>query len=524
MMDMSLFTRAKERAAEVGSLGASSFGHVATSLTSSAASLASLGQLQVSNRASNAGAAAKRLVKDLVTTTKSNLIVGTLPTGLVPEQRVDYAIVLPPRHRGSDDDGDPFPLLLTLHGLKGSRDGLIKQHEHGDWDTRFAAGVCPEMVIATISGGDNYFMDFHDKSAMWETFLIEEFLPFVIRSCNCGTTRELRYLMGGSMGGHGALKLAFRHPDKFAAVAAFEPAIDAALEPSHLSRRNHQWAQCAGSGQAGDLITQIWGGVAPEYDSLHYRLHNPASLANDNSASIKEHKLKIYIDVGDQDSLNLHDGVEFLHRVLWDHAIEHEYHLIHGADHVGGSLPARMSAVYTWLGKTLVPIISPPSKDRFELDEEERKYLKWLSGGGAEQGLPKEGRAISLESDKMIALFRGSFSANMRCLLGAPSEGPAYVAGFRWRSGGGRASASGGVVGGGGAAHSGDEAGAGAAGGGGGNGGGASPGGRHLGVLVESGEGEGFEEGEEEGGFFFGSTGLGVSVAHTHESCAQPKP
>ena len=180
---MDLFARAKERAAEVGSLGASSFGHVATSLTSSAVSLGSaVGQLQVSNRAGIAGAVAKRLVKDLVTTAKCNLIVGTLPTGLVPEQRVDYAIVVPPRHRGSDDDGEPFPLLLTLHGLKGSRDGLIKQHEHGDWDTRFAAGVCPEMVIATISGGDNYFMDFHDKSAMWETFLIEEFIPFVIRT------------------------------------------------------------------------------------------------------------------------------------------------------------------------------------------------------------------------------------------------------------------------------------------------------------------------------------------------------
>jgi len=140
--------------------------------------------------------------------------------------------------------------------------------------------------------------------------------------------------MGGSMGGFGALKLAFRHPEKFAAVAVFEPAIDAALEPSHLTFRNHKWAQSAG-GQAGDLIRQMWGGDAPEYDSLHYRLHNPASIANDNAVSIKESNLKIYIDVGDRDCLNLHDGAEFLHRVLWDHGIEHEYHLIHGADHVG---------------------------------------------------------------------------------------------------------------------------------------------------------------------------------------------
>jgi hypothetical protein len=54
----------------------------------------------------------------------------------------------------------------------------------------------------------------------------------------------------------------------------------------------------------------------------------------------------------------------------------------------------------------------------------------------------------------------------------------------------------------------------------GGGGEGASPGGRHLGVLVE---GEGIEEEEEEGGFFFGSTGLGVPVAHTHESTGGSK-
>ena len=248
---MNLLSKAREKAAEgvgtLSSLGvnlgagaASSVQVAATSLSSSATSWSSssalgsaVGQLQVGSRA----AAAKRLVKDFVSTKKSSLLVGSLPTALVPEQQVDYAIILPPQHRGADDDGDSFPLLLTLHGLKGSRDGLVKQHEHGDWDSRFAAGVCPEMVVASISGGDNYYMDFHDKSAMWETFLVEEFIPFLIRTCNCGATRELRYLTGGSMGGHGALKLAFRHPDKFAAVATFEPAIDAGGLNVYLAQR-----------------------------------------------------------------------------------------------------------------------------------------------------------------------------------------------------------------------------------------------------------------------------------------------
>jgi hypothetical protein len=132
---MNLLAKAKEGAStgvagigSLSSLGASSLG----GLTSSAVSFgsAAVGHLQVGGRA----AAATKLVKDLVLTPKSTLITGSLPSALVPDERVDYAIVLPPAHRGQEDDGDAYPLLLTLHGLKGSRDGLVKQHEHGDWE------------------------------------------------------------------------------------------------------------------------------------------------------------------------------------------------------------------------------------------------------------------------------------------------------------------------------------------------------------------------------------------------------
>ena len=108
-----MFSKAREKAAEgVGSLsnlGASSLGLAATSLTSSAASWSSssasslgsaVGQLQVGSRA----AAATQRVKELMSSApKSNLLVGSLPTALVPDQRVDYAIILPPKHRGSGE-------------------------------------------------------------------------------------------------------------------------------------------------------------------------------------------------------------------------------------------------------------------------------------------------------------------------------------------------------------------------------------------------------------------------------------
>jgi len=134
--------------------------------------------------------------------------------------------------------------------------------------------------------------------------------------------------------------------------------------------------------------------------------------------------------------LNLHDGVEFLHRVLWDHGIEHEYHLVHGADHVGASLPARMTAVFRWLGATIQHTLTPEPEDRFKLDEEELKFLKGVSRGDAGDDWRRQGRPVSLESDKMIPLFRATFGAAMQEMLGVSNEGPPFIGGFRWRSGG----------------------------------------------------------------------------------------
>lgn len=47
-------------------------------------------------------------------------------------------------------------------------------------------------------------------------------------------------------------------------------------------------------------------------------------------------------------------GTEYLHQVLWEEKIRHEYRLYHGADHVGRSLGPRTDAAYAFLGGTLL--------------------------------------------------------------------------------------------------------------------------------------------------------------------------
>lgn len=65
-------------------------------------------------------------------------------------------------------------------------------------------------------------------------------------------------------------------------------------------------------------------------------------MVRNNVEAIAVSELKILVGTGDEGELNLHDGAEFLHRVLWDLDLAHDYHLTCGAGHVSLSLTLRM--------------------------------------------------------------------------------------------------------------------------------------------------------------------------------------
>lgn len=368
---------------------------------------------------------------------KSELIKGDLPTKLAgPKGVVKYAVILPPNFSAS---ASPYPLILDLHGGGGSRDDLGALHKTGFFDREFEAGRATPHVRATITNNFHFYSDYADGSYMWETFLLEEFIPFLEKNHNCGGKRELRYLTGASMGGHGSLKLAFRRPDMFAALAALEPGVDPALDPQDLTDR----AMPIATGPANPWKKIIgppmksWSGAQTNVDRAQYRKQNPPSIAVDNAENIKKHGLKIYFEAGDRDMLNLHDGAEFLHRVLWDQRIEHEYHLVHLADHVGASMAPRQRETDAWLYRMMGLIISGKAEEPWSgkgpagLDDEERAFFKWMDGG---MKGPRQGKIVDNMSDKMITRIRETQSKMTKKMMGPSSDGPAEIAGFKWRS------------------------------------------------------------------------------------------
>jgi S-formylglutathione hydrolase len=141
--------------------------------------------------------------------------------------------------------------------------------------------------------------------------------------------------------------------------------------------------------------------VGDNRDPALFESNNPANRAVANAAVIRESGLAIYLEVGDEDALNLHDGTEFLHRVLWDLDIPHEYHLVRWADHVGPTLEPRLGEAMRWLGSVLT---TPPISRTAEVTPAERAWLGWV-----ENGFKGEPPAVDVRSEAMVRILRAQF-------------------------------------------------------------------------------------------------------------------
>ncbi len=260
------------------------------------------------------------------------------PVDFAPDG-VPYAVILPP---GYEQHG-PMPLCLVLHGGGGNHQNLVDSKPI--YDQLWASGALPPMVLASASVSPlGFYLDHADSNVRWERFIAQDFIAHLRRVYNLREDRNSTIISGTSMGGHGSLRIAFRHPYRFAAVAALEPALDPALRVDEVTARNRFFYRPV-LDAGGDFSAERL--VGSDRDAALFEANNPANVAIANADAIRASGLAIYIEAGDEDVFNLHDGAEFLHRVLWDLDVSHEYHMVRGADHVGPSLRARMRETYS---------------------------------------------------------------------------------------------------------------------------------------------------------------------------------
>nr|WP_315053418.1 S-formylglutathione hydrolase [uncultured Brevundimonas sp.] len=191
----------------------------------------------------------------------------------------------------------PFPVVIWLSGLTCTEDNFTTKAgayeaaaEHGvivvapDTSPR-GEGVADDPAY-DLGQGAGFYLD--ATQAPWaghfrmESYVTDELIPLIDAEF---PTTDVRSIFGHSMGGHGALTLALRHPDLFRSVSAFAPIVSPTRCP---------WGEKAFSAYLGD-------------DRAAWDAHDSARLIEGGAArGVYD---DILVDQGDADPF-LHDQLK----------------------------------------------------------------------------------------------------------------------------------------------------------------------------------------------------------------------
>ena len=257
----------------------------------------------------------------------------------------DVVIYLP---RGYDAGAAKrWPVFYYLHGLGGNETNWV---QHGKLD---AAADALELaaIVVMPDGDDGFYIDSpgkidydqclkdgtglfipaqepHDTTCVrarsYETYIAKDLVGWVDAHYHTIARRDGRAIAGLSMGGFGAMELALRHPDEFAAAASHSGAI------GMLYRGPRPFAP----GKA-ELLTDVasWGATAEPIgawvrgllgpDLATWKAYDVVELA----AKLAPGKVALYLDCGTEDDFALQDNAQYVHEALTARHVAHEFFL-----------------------------------------------------------------------------------------------------------------------------------------------------------------------------------------------------
>lgn len=230
------------------------------------------------------------------------------------KQAVHYCVQLPADYDAHSSKPRHYPVLYFLHGLGQNEQTLFST---GGWsvidDLRRQNKISDFLVVAP-EGKRTFYVNSPGNTLRYSDFFLQEFIPAIENKYHVRPGRKNRAITGVSMGGYGALRFAFAHPEMFSAVSAQSAAL-ITQTPQELSSAGH----------SGTPLGRLMGPAFGEpINVAHWRENSVFVLAKTNQSGLRNQA--IYFNCGDQDDFGFEDGAAALHKQLQAEGVKHEYH------------------------------------------------------------------------------------------------------------------------------------------------------------------------------------------------------
>jgi S-formylglutathione hydrolase FrmB len=225
------------------------------------------------------------------------------------ERPMNFAVLrAPPR-----DNVDPasLPVVVLLHGM-GDDHLALDQHEVSQFLLdAMSAGRIPLAHFILPDGERGFYVNWADGKHPYEDHIILDVVRLAEDVLAVSPTRENRHIVGFSMGGQGAIRLALTYPDRFASATAFSTLIINEKEAEKLlSSAFMRWLINA---------DDIWG---RNRDAQHARRMDPFQLL---PLAAAQYTQRFYLGSGTDESREFHRTMNHFKAALDRHEVESRY-------------------------------------------------------------------------------------------------------------------------------------------------------------------------------------------------------
>jgi S-formylglutathione hydrolase FrmB len=286
----------------------------------------------------------------------------------------DLYVYLPPGY----DPSRAYPLIIFLHGADIDEHSFLDPPALKALDFMIGRGEVPPVVIAAPDGtyeGENRINSTHSLwvnglGGRFEDHIVEEVLPFMLRTYSIRPEREAHAMLGISAGGFGAMSIAMKHRDVFGTVATIAGPLNLRYDTiqgrysdnfdpaTYRERTDYDPDLIVARYYFGLLRRRVKTFLEPVYGPgpdmiAKIARDNPADLLS--STGLQPGELALYVNYPGRDNYNFDAQDESFAWLAAQRGIAVELAEIPSGRHNLPYIEHAQPLTYVWLGRHILP-------------------------------------------------------------------------------------------------------------------------------------------------------------------------